>query len=393
MFWKKQADNEQPKIGLLLSGGGARAAYQVGVLKALADILPKDSSNPFPIICGTSAGAINAAALAIYAAKFREAIWRLVHVWGNFHVDQVFKADMSGLTSSALHWVAAISMGGLGKYNPVSLLDREPLEDVLRHYLPFEKIRESIESKRLHALCITASSYSTGNSVSFYQGDESLQPWVRTNRIGVPAEINLNHLMASSAIPFVFAAERIDDSYYGDGTMRQMAPTSPALHLGADKLFIIGNKHEDDDATPMKRMDRNPSLGQIAGHVLDSIFLDNVSIDVERIERINRNLSQIPEKHLPENSVTMRKVDYIYISPSQDLFSIAQKHFNLMPKSVRIFLRGLGTSRKRSSNLVSYLLFEKEYCRELINLGYGDTMERKTEVLEFMTNPSAKSKT
>lgn len=384
MFWKKPDKAEQPKIGLMLSGGGARAAYQVGVLKALADILPKDSTNPFPIICGTSAGAINAAALGIYAAQFREAIWRLVHVWGNFHVDHVFRSDMSGLTSSALHWMAAISIGGLGKYNPVSLLDREPLEALLAHYLPFDKVQDSIDNELLDALCITASSYSTGHSVSFFQGREALLPWVRANRIGVRSQIGVEHLLASSAIPFVFAAERIGDDFYGDGTMRQNAPTSPALHLGADKLFIIGNKHDAPTSELQKRIDRNPSLGQIAGHVLDSIFLDNVSMDVERIERINRNLSQIPEKHLPENSVTMRKVEIIYISPSRDLYSIAQKHFNLMPKSVRIFLRGLGTSRKRSSNLISYLLFEKEYCRELIALGYGDTIERKDEVMNFM---------
>lgn len=383
MFWKKQ-EAEEPKIALMLSGGGARAAYQVGVLKALADVLPKKSPNPFPIICGTSAGAINAAALAIYAPQFREAIWRLVHVWGNFHVDQVFRSDMSGLTSSALHWVAAISMGGLGKYNPVSLLDRAPLKEILNHYLPFERIQDSIESKHLHALCISASSYSTGDSVSFYQGQEELQPWERANRVGIPTKITLEHLMASSAIPFVFSAERIENDYYGDGTMRQNAPTSPALHLGADKLFIIGNKHEAPFSEEHRRVDRNPSLGQIAGHVLDSIFLDNVSMDVERIQRINRNLNQIPDKHLPDKSTTMRKVDIIYISPSRDLYSIAQKHFNLMPKSVRIFLRGLGTSRKRSSNLISYLLFEKEYCRELIALGYGDTIERKEEVLEFL---------
>jgi len=391
MFWKKQEDNQKAKIALMLSGGGARAAYQVGVLKALADILPKEASNPFPIVCGTSAGAINAAAVAIYASQFREAIWRLVHVWGNFHVHQVFRSDFKGLSSSAMHWVAALTLGGLGKYNPVSLLDRAPLEELLSHYLPFEKIQDSLDNGYLDSLCISASSYSDGNSVSFFQANEEVEAWERMNRIGVKANIGLEHLMASSAIPFVFSAERIGGDFYGDGTMRQNMPTSPALHLGADKLFIIGNKHDALDTQLKKRVIKNPSLGQVAGHVLDSIFLDNVSMDVERIQRINKNLDQIPNKHLPENSTTFRKVEIIYISPSKDMYSIAQKHYNLMPKSVRLFLRGLGTSKERSSNLISYLLFEKEYCRELITLGYGDTLARKDEVLNFMEITEEKS--
>ncbi len=384
MFWQKQGQPDEPKIGLLLSGGGARAAYQVGVLKALADTLPKHAANPFPIICGTSAGAINAAALGIYAHQFREAIWRLVHVWGNFHVDQVFRSDVTNLTGTALHWMAALTTGGLGKYDPVAMLNREPLEELLRYYLPFDNIQNSINDGHLEALCITASSYSTGDSVSFIQGHEEIQPWSRTNQVGIHAKIGLQHLMASSAIPFLFATESIDNDFYGDGTMRQHSPTSPALHLGANKLLIIGNKHEAPASESEKRIDRNPSLGQVAGHVLDSIFLDNVSADVERIQRANKNLSQIPEKHLPDNSVSMRQVEILYISPSRDLYPIAQKHYDLMPKSVRIFLRRLGTSRKHGSNLISYLLFEKEYCRELIALGYSDTIARKDEVMQFM---------
>ncbi|MDX1810386.1 MAG: patatin-like phospholipase family protein [Gammaproteobacteria bacterium] len=384
MFWNKTEKGQAPKIALLLSGGGARAAYQVGVLKALADVLPKDAPNPFPIISGTSAGAINAAAMAIYSSQFREAVWRLVHVWGNFHVDQVFRADLKGLSSSAMHWIAAITLGGLGKYNPVSLLDREPLEKLLGHYMPFEKIQDSIDKGYLESICITASSYTSGHSVSFFQGHEKLEEWQRMNRVGIRSTIGIKHLMASSAIPFVFAAERLGNDFYGDGSMRQNMPTSPALHLGADKLFIVGNKHEERDEHLIKNVIKNPSLGQVAGHVLDSIFLDNVSMDVERLRRINKNLEQIPDKHLPEKSTTFKKVEILYISPSKDLFSIAQKHYNLMPKSVRLFLRGLGTSKKRSSNLISYLLFEKEYCRELITLGYADTIERKAEVLKFM---------
>jgi len=384
MFWNRNTKPETNKTGLILSGGGARAAYQVGVLKGLADIMPKQSVNPFPIICGTSAGAINATALAIYAPQFREAVWRLIHVWGNFHVGQVFRSDFLGLSSSALHWLKALITAGGNKNKPFSLLNRAPLVDLLDHYLPFENIQNSIDEGHLHSLCISASNYSTGNTVAFYQGVDDIEPWERRNRIGVPAKIGIEHLMASSAIPFIFAAEQLGEDYYGDGTMRQNAPTSPALHMGADKLFVIGVKHETPESSPHKRINNYPSLGQIAGHVLDSIFLDNVSTDLERLERINKTFSQIPDRHIPDDSATMRKVDLCFISPSKDLYTIAEKHYNLMPGSVRLFLRGLGTSKQRGSNLISYLLFEKAYCRELISLGYGDTLERKEEILSFL---------
>lgn len=384
MFWNKDTKESSDKTALILSGGGARAAYQVGVLKAIADLSPKHSTNPFQIICGTSAGAINAAALAIYSAQFREAVWRLVHVWGNFHMDQVFRSDLTGLSKSALRWIGSMARSTSTKRKANGLLDRSPLHSLLEYYLPFENIQENLHKKYLHALCINASNYSTGNSVSFYQGHESIEPWVRANRLGIRANISIEHLMASSAIPLLFSPVALGDDYYGDGTMRQNAPTSPALHLGANKLLIVGVKHEDPYSALQKRMNSSPSLGEIAGHVLDSIFLDNVSMDLERLERINKTFSQIPDRHHPDDSVSMRKVDLLFISPSQDLSAMTHKHYDLMPKSVRLFMRGIGASKEHGSNLISYLLFEKAFCRELISLGYGDTMERKKEVIEFM---------
>jgi len=381
MFWLNNAKDEPEKIGLILSGGGARAAYQVGVLKAIADSLPKHSTNPFPIISGTSAGALNATALAIYAEQFREAVWRLVHVWGNFHVDQVFRADFMGISGSMTQWMGTNILGlGRNAREPVALLDRAPLTELISHYLPFENIQRSIDNGYLHGLSVTASNYSTGNSVAFYQGHESIEPWVRANRIGVPTRINQDHLMASSAIPIIFAPQKVGDNYYGDGTMRQRAPTSPALHMGANKLFVIGVKHEAPYSTLVNRTKDYPTLGQIAGHILDSIFLDNVSMDLERLERINKTFSQIPERHIPDDSVTMKKVELLSISPSKDLYGIAERHTDLMPRSVRLLMKSMGAS----TNLISYLLFEKAFCRELIALGYSDTMERKEEVLKFM---------
>ncbi|MDH5300319.1 MAG: patatin-like phospholipase family protein [Gammaproteobacteria bacterium] len=373
--------NNEPVTALILSGGGARAAYQVGVLQGLADIFPKHSPNPFPILCGTSAGAINAAAMAIYAAQFREAVWRLVHVWANFHVDQVFRAGFGGLSLSALRWLGTLT-GGIGGNQPVSLLDRTPLAHLLSQYMPFEQISQTIKDGHVRALCLTASSYSGGETVSFFQGDESIEPWVRSRRVGVRDTIGIEHLLASSAIPFVFAPQRIGDEYFGDGSMRQTAPLSPAMHLGADRLVVIGVRHIDT-APVVARRHKEPSLGEVAGHVLDSIFLDTLDVDVERVQRNNRFIEQIPNKHLPEDSATLRPVDVLFISPSQDLYKIAEKHAQLMPLSVRFFLRALGVKNERGSNLLSYLLFEKAYCRDLIALGYADTLARRKEICEF----------
>lgn len=391
MVWNQAQTGNTAKIALILSGGGARAAYQVGVLQAVADLIPKGTTNPFPIICGTSAGAINAASLAIYSSSFREAVWRLVHVWGNFHVNQVFQTSMPHLTKSALHWLMALTLGGLGKRNPVSLLDRAPLVELLNHYLPFENIQKSIDKGYIDAVSITASGYYSGRSVAFFQGRENIESWERSHHIGLSTKLDLRHLMASSAIPFVFSAEQIGDDYYGDGTVRQTAPISPALHLGADKLFVIGVKNENGENEKPPAHLPYPSLGQIGGHVLDSIFLDNIGMDLERLKRINKTISQFPEKRITIEGRNMRVVDVFTINPSQDLYDIAQKHANKLPRSVRFFLRGIGASAERGSNLVSYILFEKAFCRELISLGFNDTMRRRDELLDFIYPKSTTS--
>lgn len=372
------------KTALILSGGGARGAYQVGVLKALADILPKRSPIPFPIICGTSAGGINAAALAIYAPQFREAVSRMVHVWGNFRVGEVFRADARGLAHGGLHWLLALTLGGLGKHNPTALLDRAPLVKLLNHYLPFERIQESIDHGFIQAVSISASSYTTGNSVAFFQGAPNIEDWHRPNRRGARTLIGVDHLLASSAIPFVFGAERIGSEYFGDGSMRQTAPVSPALHLGADRLFVIGVKRSNGVLPAPDAVPQYPSLAEIAGHVLDSIFLDNVEMDLDRLQRINEAFSTIPIQHHPDEKSSVRPVAMLSISPSRDPLEIAKEYAHLMPRAVRILLRGVGVSGARGSNLLSYLLFEKAYCRELINMGYGDTMQRREDIVEFL---------
>jgi NTE family protein len=380
----KPDDNNKPVSGLIMSGGGARAAYQVGVLRAIAELLPRGTPNPFPVICGTSAGAINATALAIYAQDMDEATRRLNFVWKNFRVHQVFRSDVRGVMATGLRWLAATVLVGLGRQNPQALLDRAPLRRLLESYLPCERIQASIDAGLVRALSITASGYNSGESITFYQGVDTITPWKRARRFGAAARITIDHLMASSAIPFVFGAVRINREYFGDGSMRQIAPISPALHLGAERVLVIGVRQEANVQTPRAEATEYPSLAQIAGHVLNSIFLDSLEADLERLRRINKTVGLLSAQQLQEGGVTLRKIDVLLISPSQDIGRIAAKHAHHLPRPVRFLLRGLGATRRSGANLLSYLLFERPYCRELIALGYADAMQRRQEILDFL---------
>lgn len=381
-------DSAGPRIGLILSGGGARAAYQVGVLKAIAQMLPKGASNPFPIICGTSAGAINAAVLAIYATRFQEGVKRLGLVWKNFRVHQVFRADAVGVLKSGLHWFTAMLLGGIGEYNPTSLLDRAPLRRLLERYVPCEEIQQSIDAGAIRAVSITASGYTSGKSVSFYQGVVSLLPWDRARRVGAPSEITIDHLMASSAIPFLFSAVRVGREYFSDGSVGQMAPISPALHLGADRVLVIGVRQPTSSDAPSEDPLSYPPLAEVAGHILNSIFLESLEADLERLQRINKTISAIPSHELEDGGVKLRHVDALVISPSEDLGEIAERFAHHLPRPVRFLLRGVGAQKHSGTSLVSYLLFERPYCRRLIALGYADTMQRKDEVMKFLNHES-----
>jgi NTE family protein len=376
---------QQPKIGLVLPGGGARAAYQVGVLRAIARLVPKDAPSPFQIITGTSAGSINAAALAIHADHFRRAVLRISRVWKNFHVNQVFRADVPGLGKAGAHWMAAMMLGGLGRYNPHSLLDRTPLRALLGQYLPCERIQHSIDAGLLHAVGITASNYRLGHSVTFFQAHPSVPAWNRERRIGYAEGITVDHLMASSAIPLVFSAIKIGNDYFGDGSIRQVAPLSPALHLGADRILVVGiRKRRDSEATKPDNEATYPTVAEVAGHILDSIFLDSLDTDLERLERINRTISLIPNHHLVQSGITLRPVEVLTITPSQGIDTIAARHAHLLPRPLRFLLQRIGAFRGHGATLLSYLLFEQEYCRELIQLGYHDAMRRREDIMNLL---------
>lgn len=380
----EESRQEKPKTALVMTGGGARAAYQVGVLKAVCELMPEGDENPFPIICGTSAGAINAASVAVYARQFRRGVRRLNRVWRSFHVDHVFKADAKSILAGGVRWLLAITIGGFGKRKPAYLLNRDPLGRLLGRYLAFEEIQSSIDSGALHALSITASGYSSGESVSFYQGVDDLSPWRRARRIGIRSRIELDHLMASSAIPFLFRAIKIQREYFGDGSMRQSAPISPALHLGADKVLVIGVHKEESEDSRRSGSDEYPSLAQIVSHILNSIFLDSLDTDLERLRRINKTLNAISSAG-NVSDIPLREVDVLVVSPSEDLGEIAQRHAHHLPRTLRFFLRGIGAMKKdNGSSLVSYLLFEQSYCQELISLGYADAMQKKEELTAFL---------
>ena len=380
------------KIGLILTGGGARAAYQVGVLKAVAEFLPRRAHSPFQVISGTSAGALNAVTLAVNARQFRRGVKYLLGIWTNARVKDIYRSDVLGVFANSTRWLAGLvlSVLGINRMNRVSLLDNSPLTVFLEETLPCEKIQESIDAGVLHALGITASGYGSGYSVTFYQGVASIEPWKRTRRLGMEARIGIEHLVASSAIPFIFPAVHINREYFGDGSVRQIAPISSSLHLGADKVMLIGAWHTDDEAERRSKTESYPTLAQIAGHALDSIFLDSLEVDLERVQRINETVRLIPEEL--RAATDMRHIDVLVITPSQPLEKIAERYISQLPWTIRLLLRSVGVMQRSGANLVSYLLFDKHYCRALIELGYQDALKRRDEIVKFLgCDPAASS--
>ncbi len=305
-------------------------------------------------------------------------------MWTNFTAHDIYRADALGVFNNTVRWLAGLMMTGLGinKLNKVSLLDSTPLAKLLDRAFPSEKIQENIDAGVLHALSISASGYGTGQSVNFFQGVQGIQPWKRARRLGFSTFIQAKHILASSAIPFIFPAVHINREYFGDGSMRQIAPISPALHLGATRVLVIGTGHANEDPTSRTKVDDYPSLAKIAGHALDSIFLDSLEVDIERLNRINKTLALVPEN--VRHHLNFHHIEVLLISPSQSIETIASKHSNQLPFPIRFLLGSIGAMRRNASNLVSYLLFEKDFCRALIDMGYQDAMSRKEEILAFL---------
>lgn len=378
-------------IAVLLPGGGARAAYQVGVLRGIARILGRDNAQPFRIICGTSAGAINAATLAVHADSFRRGVGRLLHWWRDLEVSMIYRAELASVAMHGMRWFASVLVGAGGPKRAASMLDNTPLRTLLQQQLDLGQIDQQVQSGILRALAVNATSYSTGHAVTFYQGSPTITPWRRTRRRGEPAAITIDHLLASTAIPFVFPGERLGEDFFADGSLRQIAPLSPALHLGARRILVVpvGQFNGQPAPTGANAGPRYPSFAQVAGHALASIFLDNLGADLERLQRLNQVLSQVPEERQKKHPETVH-LDALVLNPSQDLGALAVPFAGSLPRGVRYLLHGLGSTEGTGAALLSYLLFEQPYIRLLLELGFDDAMARRDEIEAFLAPEGAR---
>ncbi len=371
------------RTGLILSGGGARAAYQVGVLKAVHEILPKGHYNPFDIISGTSAGAINGIALASYADDYRRGIRQLDRIWRHFTPDQIYRTDFWGISNSLAKMSRSMIFGRRYKNDPVSLLDNAPLRELLEEVVDFQRVKRCIDENHLYALAVSCSGIDSGESTAFFEGHPEIQNWGRQRRVGVRAELTIDHLLASSAIPMIFPAMFLGDQYYADGAVRQLAPISPALHLGAEKIMVIGVSAIAHRTKPEVPDTTYPAPAKMLGHMLNAAFLDSMETDIERLLRINRTLQHIPKSVRQHYDMELRPVQLLDISPSVSLDVLAGEHADEMPKALKLVLNGQGNNKKNGSGILSYLLFSEGYCRRLIQLGHDDAMDKAAEIRDF----------
>ncbi|WP_322043827.1 patatin-like phospholipase family protein [Paraburkholderia sp. J67] len=398
------------RLALVMMGGGARAAYQAGALRALAELAaqaePARRAIPFTVICGTSAGAINATSIASHADQFLSGAQRLVEVWAQLSADQVYRTDWPGIAASGARWLGALAFGwatfGMtARRAPRTLFDNAPLARFLGHTLDFHRIEQMLDRRVLHALAVTALSYSSGRHLTFYQASEPIRAWRRAQRTARMVELTPAHLLASAAIPYVFPAVRLEldgrHEYFGDGSIRQIAPLSPAIHFGAERIVVIGANASAPEAAAGPEvsaarpdLDVYPSLAQVGQQVLASVFLDAIGADIERIEHVNRMVQHLPHTIEPESG--WRHVDVLAIGPSERIELIAARHLRQLPLSVRMLLGAVGGNRASGAAFASYLLFERAFTEELIELGYRDTLA-KSDVLLTWLKQSSESRT
>ncbi|MFV0513332.1 MAG: patatin-like phospholipase family protein [Jhaorihella sp.] len=369
-----------PRSALVLQGGGARGAYQVGALKAIAEIAQRRDS-PFQIVCGASVGAINAAPIAAASSDFGQGVDRLERLWRSLRSGSIYDARAHVLLMTGARWFWTMMKGHFGINAPCSLFDNTPLRRLLEREFDPSKVGAAIREGTLHALCITASSYDEGKAVTFFEGHPGIGPWERARRRGERAAIGAQHLMASSALPFVFPPEHLEGGYFGDGSLRLTAPLAPAIHSGAERLLVVAARDSHTKRGPSSVPGKVPTIGEMAGHALDILFNDTLDADHERLTRVNETLSLLtPEARA---KTPLKVIETMMLSPSQDLRDIAQDHATEMPVVVRHLLRSVG-SWGSDGRLLSYLLFEPGYIGALIDLGYADTMNRAGEIGDFL---------
>ncbi|BAJ01226.1 patatin-like phospholipase family protein [Shewanella violacea] len=373
-------ENHLPeKIAIVLGGGGARAAYQVGVLKAIVQFYPRNHGIPFKIICGTSAGAINGTSIATHASCFHLGVRKLEWVWRNFRTDKIYKSSARGILGHLCKMLLMSLQDDRINTNAGSLFNSDPLRDMLNQLINFVRIDRNIASGALSALSIDVSCYNTSRSVTFFQGSHDIADWHRDRRSGQRTQLNTDHLLASSAIPLIFPSIKLNQGYYGDGSVHQLAPLSSPIHLGAKKILVI-NLESPHKQQPQE-LAHHPKAATITGHLLDTIFSDTLNSDLERLERINATLELIPKEK--RESLPLTKIETLVIKPSEDLSQLASYYYKEMPMAVKAMLRPIGIKQDTDSSIVSYLLFEQSYCSALIDLGYQDAMCQIDELRDF----------
>lgn len=378
------ATQREPRLGLVLSGGGARSAYQAGVIKALSEIAAGQARhrNVVRIITGVSAGGMNAAYLAAHLASWPAAGAGLARLWQQLTPQNVFRTDVCSLGQIGYKWATQLSIGAfLQRAQVNALLDTTPLRQFLPSAIPFERIGDNLARGILDGVAITATDYYADVSVTFVQAT-TVPRWVRSRRRSEPATLGLQHVLASGAIPLFFPPVQIGNSSYGDGCMRNSAPLSPAIHMGCDKLLVIGvSKSAPADRAPAPAPVPSPSVARIVGALLDSVFLDAIDLDIERLTRINTTLAHVPKNAL--HRVPLRHIDALVISPSVRLGDLAMQHEADLPPLLRHLVGSLGEPRE-AQDILSYLLFDRAFCSELVALGYDDCMRRRDEVEKFL---------
>ena len=376
------------RLGIVLTGGGARAAYQVGVLRGLYEIMRKDK-DLFQIVTGNSAGAINAIYLAAHAHDWDVATAQLWDLWKDLRPQDIFELDALSISKIGSRWLSGAMLGGL-KPNGTSinhLLDTSPLRSLIESEIDFVALNQSIKQGTPQGFAVSTTNLYSGSSIVFHQSAHPIEEWARSDRFSMPAEITSDHIMASSAIPLFFPPVQIADSWYGDGCVRQTTPLSPAIHLGAEKIIAIGirapHPHERMRAKALAP-NKNPTIGQIAGILMNAVFLDALEGDVERLSRINHTLYHVDEQKRAEYFNNLRPVPILMLRPSQDLGAMTAQLGKELPPTLRYLLKGIGVSGNEGLDLLSYLAFDKSYSRPLMSLGLQDTLARSEEIKRFL---------